>query len=146
MVIPNSIKKEIVTTINTLDTLKKELSQLKDSEINTLIWQIRANLELIYIELKFSLKKEMSIEKWQTDFLEKLKGTSSRKKAIIILNSLNSDSTYFSKLISSNKEKGYRELWELKEIISSIFAAFPAASYSFRDGEVTQKREEIFDF
>ena len=88
----------------------------------------------------------MSIEKWQKDFLEELKGTSSRKKAIIILNSLNSDSTYFSKLISSNKEKCYRELWELKEIVSSVLAAFPAASYSFRDGKVTQKREEIFEF
>ena len=142
---PDEIKKEIVTTINTLDALKKGLPQLKDSEINELIWQIRANLELIYVELKFSLRKEMSIEKWQTDFLEKLKGTSSRKKAIPILKSLNSDSTYFSKLISSNKEKCYRELWELKEIVSSIFGAFPAASYYFRDGKVTQKREEIFD-
>lgn len=146
MVNPDSIKKEIVTTINTLDTLKKELSQLKDSEINELIWQIRANLELIHVELKFSLSKEMSIEKCQKDFLEELKGTRSRKKAMNILNSLNSDSTYFSKLLSSNKEKCYRELWELKEIVSSVIAAFPAASYSFRDGKVTQKREEIFEF
>jgi hypothetical protein len=110
-----SIEKIIAKYSNLLPNLSKH----KDSKINKDLWGIRSDLEYLIVEMKHLLKKDLIEERWQKNFLNELKGTGSKTKAIPMLNE-------YSKTKTS-------------------LIAFPTERFSWKNGKLVKENEEIFE-
>ena len=80
-----NIKEEIGKTISSYNDVIKNLTEMKDNKINDIFWNIRADLEIIIVELKSIVQKEILLERWQKRFHDELKGTKSKEKAKVLL-------------------------------------------------------------
>ena len=140
-----SIKNEIGGIISKYIDVTKNLSEMKDNEINAVFWNIRADLEITIIELKSILHKEILIERWQKKFYEELKGTKSKDKAKAILSQYDKDETRVLNLLTKDLEQAYRYLWKLKEVITVVFEAFPLDKFTWTNGELKENSEKVFE-
>ncbi|MHA1223393.1 MAG: hypothetical protein ACTSP3_09090 [Candidatus Heimdallarchaeaceae archaeon] len=86
------------------------------------------------------------MEKWQKDFFNSFKGTSSKEKAKKLLKTYTLSSDEIVTTYRKSKEEIYRYLWKLKETISLTLKAFPVESYSLENGKIKKlEKEEIFE-
>ncbi|MHA1258612.1 MAG: hypothetical protein ACTSSG_04715 [Candidatus Heimdallarchaeaceae archaeon] len=142
----NEVLRNIKRTSETYSSLIKNINRKKDSIIHSTLWLIRAELELICVELKYLLNKEEKMEKWQKDFFNSFKGTSSKEKAKKLLKTYTLSSDEIVTTYRKSKEEIYRYLWKLKETISLTLKAFPVESYSLENGKIKKlEKEEIFE-
>lgn len=125
--------------------LLDNISSLSSSKINDILWKLRADLELLIIELKFALEKENKTERWQSLFKEELKGTRSKQKAITILESYRKSNQEIQTIFKKKPEQSFRYFWELKETISSILSAFPEQKIEWSNGEMKKVSEDVFE-
>jgi len=140
-----NIRKSIENIITRYSNLLHNLSKYKDSKINRELWEIRSDLEFLIVEMKHFLKKDSIEERWQKSFLNKLKGTGSKTKAIPMLNEYPKTKNSLITEFTKDKEKCFRYLWKLKETISAVLAAFPTEKFSWKNGELVKESEEIFE-
>jgi hypothetical protein len=140
-----NIKKSIEKIMAKYSNLLPNLSKYKDSRINKNLWDIRSDLEYLIVEMKYFLKKDLVEERWQKNFLNELKGTGSKTKAIPMLNEYSKTKTSLITLFTKDKELCYRYLWKLKETITVVLAAFPTESFSWKNGKLVKENEEIFE-
>jgi len=140
-----SFKKEVGSVISRYNDIINNLTEMKESRVNDLFWNIRAELEIIIVELKSILQKEILIEKWQSKFHDELKGTRSKEKAKILLSKYNKSEEQVLLLLSTDLENGYKYLWKLKEVITAILAAFPVDKYIWVNGELKKDSEKVFE-
>ncbi|MHA1345355.1 MAG: hypothetical protein ACTSVO_13855 [Candidatus Heimdallarchaeaceae archaeon] len=140
-----NIMKSIEKIISRYSNLISNLSKYKDSKINKELWEIRSDLEFLIVEIKYFLKKDIIEERWQKTFLNDLKGTGSKPKAIPMLSEYSKAKTSIITLFTKDKEKCYKYLWKLKETITVVLAAFPTEKFSFKNGKLVKESEEIFE-
>lgn len=140
-----NISGSIEKIITKYSNLLLNLSKYKDSKINKDLWEIRSDLEYLIVEMKHFLKKDIIEERWQKSFLNDLKGTGSKTKAIPMLNKYSKTKTNLITLFTKDKELCYRYLWKLKETITVVLAAFPTESFSWKNGKLVKESEEIFE-
>ncbi len=140
-----NIAKEIKLVISKYISLKARLSSKKDPDIHKTFWNIRADLEILLVELKAILYQEDKMEKWQTKFQNELKGTKSKEKAKSILSNYIKDEKEVNSIIINRPKEGYKYLWKLKEVISSILEAFPQEKFVWINGEFKKRNDEIFE-
>lgn len=140
-----NIMKSIEKIISRYSNLISNLSKYKDSKINKELWEIRSDLEFLIVEIKYFLKKDIIEERWQKTFLNDLKGTGSKPKAIPMLSEYSKTKTSIITLFTKDKEKCYKYLWKLKETITVVLAAFPTEKFSFKNGKLVKESEEIFE-
>jgi hypothetical protein len=139
------IEDDIRNLIERFNTLLDNLSDLSSSDINNKLWKLRADLELLIIEIKFFLGKEDKTERWQTTFKNDLKGTSSRQKAEKNLEEYRVDGNKVIEDFEKKPETIYRYLWKLKESISSVLSAFPVDRIDLFNGEIKETSEDVFE-
>lgn len=135
----------ISNSVNRFNSLLDNLSKLSNSKINDILWKLRADLELLIIEFKFVLEKENKTERWQTSFKEALKGTSSKQKAVITLESYRRSNQEIQTIFKKKPEQSFRYFWKLKETISSILSAFPVQKITWSNGEMKKVSEDLFE-
>ena len=124
--LPTKEKLEInIREINKmLEKLLTLTSKTISEEIESLIWNLRAELEMLAVKFKVVLENENGLEKWQNTFLTDLRGTSSTSKAIKILKESTMNSEDSMALFLKNPKESYIYFWKLKETISSVIPAF----------------------
>lgn len=140
-----NLEENISNSINNFNDLLDNLSSLSNSKINDVLWKLRADIELLIIELKFALEKENKTERWQTSFKEELKGTSSKQKAVMMLESYRKSDQEIQTIFKKKPEQSFRYFWELKETISSILSAFPVQKIEWSNGEMKKVSEDVFE-
>ena len=111
---------EVQQTVKSLDKLISAISQGKMNNLEQMVWNLRADLELLILKFKIFLEKEDGKERWQKTFLDNLKGTSSRLKAIEILKGTALSLKETLRIFTKNPVECYKYFWKLKETISSI--------------------------
>lgn len=139
-----NLGEKINNYINVFNDLMDKISSLSSSKINNILWKLRADLELLIIELKFALEKENKTERWQSSFKEELKGTSSKQKAIMMLESYRKSNQEIQTIFERKPEQSFRYFWKLKETISSILSAFPEQKIGWSNGEMKKVSEDVF--
>ncbi len=139
-----NLEENISNSINKFNDLLDNLSSLSNSKINDILWKLRADLELLIIEFKFVLEKENRTERWQTSFKEELKGTSSKQKAIMMLESYRKSNQEIQTIFEKKPEQSFRYFWELKETISSILSAFPVQKIEWSNGGMKKVSRDVF--
>ncbi|MCE7740827.1 MAG: hypothetical protein GOP50_00080 [Candidatus Heimdallarchaeota archaeon] len=121
-------KEDLLRNIQAINkNLEKIISKTAKTPMNgieNLIWDLRAELEMIAIKFKVVLEKEDGKERWQKIYLDNLKGTSSLPKAITLLNETVMNSKDSVALFRKKPVESYKYYWKLKETISSIMPAF----------------------
>ncbi|MHA1401322.1 MAG: hypothetical protein ACTSQE_13320 [Candidatus Heimdallarchaeaceae archaeon] len=122
-----------------LSSIEKKTSSKK----HDILWEIRAELELIIVEIKHLFELGEKLYKWQEEFAKE-RGTSVEEKAIQRLKKFNKTQKTVQKLFNENIEGCYEYLWKLKETISINLKAFPYPKWYWRDGELKKQSEEIF--
>ncbi|MHA1445933.1 MAG: hypothetical protein ACTSSN_04545 [Candidatus Heimdallarchaeaceae archaeon] len=125
--------------------LLDNISSLSSNKINDILWKLRADLELLIIEFKFALEKENKTERWQSSFKKELKGTSSKQKAITMLESYRKSNQEIRTIFKRKPEQSFRYFWELKETISSILSAFLEQKIEWSNGEMKKVSEDVFE-
>ncbi|TET80706.1 MAG: hypothetical protein E3J43_01835 [Candidatus Heimdallarchaeota archaeon] len=140
-----NLEENISNYTKVLNDLLDNISSLSSSKINDILWKLRADLELLIIELKFALEKENKTERWQSSFKEELKGTSSKQKAITMLGSYRKSNQEIQTIFKKKPEQNFRYFWELKETISSILSAFPEQKIKWSNGEMMKISEDVFE-
>jgi hypothetical protein len=140
-----NIRKSIEKIITRYSNLLPNLSKYKDSKINQELWDIRSDLEFLIVEMKYFLEKDIIEERWQKSFLNELKGTGVKTKAIPMLNEYSETKNDLIALFDKDKEKSYRYIWKLKETITVVLAAFPTVKFTWKDGKLVKENEEIFE-
>ncbi len=140
-----NLEEDINNYINKFNDLLDNLSSLSSSKINDILWKLRADLELLIIELKFVLEKENKTERWQSLFKEELKGTSSKQKAMKMLESYRKGNQEIQTIFKKKPEQSFRYFWKLKETISSILSAFAVEKIEWSNGEMKKVSEDVFE-
>jgi len=140
-----NLEENISNSINKFNDLLDNLSSLSNSKINDILWKLRADLELLIIEIKFALEKENKTERWQTSFKEELKGTRSKQKAVMMLESYRESDQEIQTIFKKKPEQSFRYFWKLKETISSILSAFPAQKIEWSNGGMKKVSEDVFE-
>ena len=126
-------------------TVLGNLSKSTNTVLHELLWQLRADLEFLIIDLKNCYNKENKTERWQKDFLEKSKGTSSKSKAIDMLTEYKLTDSQIKSFTTKNPDIQFKHLWKLKEKISSILSAFATRNNFQNNGLDDNGDEEIFE-
>jgi len=138
-------KKKLLSTYKELMKAISSLGSTIGTNYHDLFWNIRANLELTCVELKFLLKKPYQSEKWQKDFLKKITLTRSLKVAKERLNKINKNPEELQELFEKNLEECYQYVWKVKELISSTLNAFPAPEIIKVNGKYKVQNQETFE-
>ena len=137
------LKKEIHQLSSSLDNLISQISELNLNGIDENLWNLRADLEMLIVKIKLLLEKGNGSERWQKDFLEKLKGTKIQEKACDILMDTVMDSENTMIIFEKNLNEIYQYFWKLKEVISSVIPAFQKRELSeYLNNDV---EKEIFE-
>ena len=123
---PNKEKllNDIKIISQTLDDIIEKLDKKPQSNMEENLWDLRADMEMLVVGFKMVLEKEDEKEKWQKMYLENLKGTSSRTKAINILKETIMDQHNTIAIYNKNISESYKYFWKLKETISAVMSAF----------------------
>ncbi len=140
-----NFKKEANDLVSCFNNILENFSSKKDHELYEDLWHLRAELEILTIEIQHSLDLESSLQKWQKNFFKDLKGTSSKTKAKTKLDEFKEVLVDFSNCSSSKLDECYKFLWKLKEIIASVLSAFPAEKYKWINGEFQKEDEKVFE-
>ncbi len=141
----SKLREEIKVTIQDYSKLLENILERPSSEINEVLWKIRADLETIIIELKSTIKDSILKEKWQETFHSENKGTKSKEKAISKLQEFSTKEQEIIILFSKDQNKCYQYLWKLKETISSVISAFPEIRYKWVNNQLREEKERIFE-
>jgi len=140
-----NLEENIGNYISKFNDLLDNLSSLSSKKINDILWKLRADLELLIIEFKCALEKENKTERWQSSFKEELKGTSSKQKAVMMLESYRKSNQEIKTIFKNKPELSFQYLWKLKETISSILSAFPVEKIEWSNGEMKNVSEDVFE-
>ncbi|MCE7747635.1 MAG: hypothetical protein GPJ51_04520 [Candidatus Heimdallarchaeota archaeon] len=140
-----NLEENINNYLNVFNDLLDNISNLSSSKINDVLWKLRSDLELLIIEFKFALEKEDKTERWQSSFKEELKGTSSKQKAITMLERYRKSNQETQTIFKKKPEQSFRYFWKLKETISSILSAFPEQKIEWSNGELKKVSEDVFE-
>ncbi|MHA1200179.1 MAG: hypothetical protein ACTSQF_12705 [Candidatus Heimdallarchaeaceae archaeon] len=136
----DDLLREIQEICKTLEKIISKVAKKPMKGIENLIWNLRAELEMLIIKFRVILEKEDGMERWQKTYLVNLKGTSSLPKAITILNETVMNSEETVAIFKKKPLESYKYFWKLKETISSLMPAFvekrQANSSYFDDGDV----------
>jgi len=140
-----SVEEKIRNYTGNFNEIFDKLTTSSSNSINSKLWKLRADLELLIIEIKFLLKKEDLTERWQSSFRNELKGTSSKHKAETLLKEYNVDKDEVISDFKKRPESVYKFLWKLKETISSVLSAFPSNKIDLFNGEVKESSKDVFE-
>ena len=102
-------------------------------------------IAFLLISTELGVEKDIIEERWQKSFLNELKGTGVKTKAIPMLNEYSETKNDLIALFNKDKEKSYRYIWKLKETITVVLAAFPTVKFTWKDGKLVKESEEIFE-
>ena len=139
----SKIKKEIKTILTEFTDLLKSLDSYANSEINSKLWQIRADAELVCVQIKDLIDNENAVLKIQHKVSETVKGTSKRDKAITLLNHLNIAPNRIEAMNIKDEKDIFKIIWELKETISAVLSAFPQKSFIWKNGDFEEEDEDV---
>ncbi len=143
--IKTNFKKEATDLVATINTILENFSSKKDHELYEDLWHLRADLEILIVEIQHSLNLENKLQKWQKNFFDELKGTSSKTKAKAKLDEFKEKLADFPDCSSNMLSECYKILWKLKEVIASVLSAFPAEKYKWINGEFQKEDEKVFE-
>jgi hypothetical protein len=141
----SDLEQIILETMKAFTDLLASISEKDSNEVNQILWKIRAELEMIVIELKSLISDSILKEKWQEDFHKNFKGTKSKDKAIKKLQEYNLNEIEIKELSSKKRNECYQFLWKLKEVISGVISAFPETRFSWVDNQLQEEKEKIFE-
>jgi hypothetical protein len=141
---PN-FRKEANDLVSRFYKILDDFSSKKDHELYEDFWHLRADLEILIVEIQHSLDLESSLQKWQKNFFEELKGTRSKTKAKTKLDEFKKVLGDFPECSSNKLNECYKILWKLKEVIASVLSAFPAEKYKWINGEFQKEEEKVFE-
>jgi len=141
----SEINQRTKETLQDFNQLVSSLTEKKEHEINRELWKIRSELEVFTIEMKYYLKKGEQTENWQKKFNEESKGTSSKQKALKILDEYNQQNKHLLRKDSNDFSRIYEFIWKLKEVISSVLLAYLAEQYVWREGKFEKENDKIFE-
>ena len=68
-----SVEEKIRNCTSNFNEIFDKLTTSSSNSINSKLWKLRADLELLIIEIKFLLNKEDLTERWQSSFRNELK-------------------------------------------------------------------------
>lgn len=140
-----NFKKEADNLVSCFYNILESFSLKNDHELYEDFWHLRADLEILTVEIHHSINIEDSLQKWQKNFFEELRGTSSKSKAKKNLNEFKEVLSNFPDCSSNNLSECYEILWKLKEIIASVLSAFPTKKYMWINGELQKEEEKVFE-
>lgn len=141
----SKLRKDIQEIIQKYNELLNKTSKIRSSEINEVLWKIRADLETVVIEFKSLTKESILKEKWQESFHKENKGTKSKEKAISKLQEFDKSEQEVNSLFSKNKNECYKYLWKLKETIASVISAFPETHFKWVNNQLQEEKDVIFE-
>jgi len=138
------LKKRIKKILNKYSRVRSSLNKedIPPSENREALWNIRADLELIIVEMKYLYNLKEFYE-WQGEF-KKTRGTANPVKATERLKKFKKSSKRFLESFDKNIEESFRYLWELKETISKNMKAFSYPTWIRRDKKFIKQSEKIF--
>jgi len=140
-----SFKKEANDLVSRFYNILENFYSKRDHELYEDFWQLRADLEILTVEIHHDLGLESSLQKWQKTFFDELKGTSSKNKAKTKLNEFSKVLSDFPDCSLNKLNECYELLWKLKEVIASVLSAFPIEKYKWINGELQKDDEKIFE-
>ena len=136
------VANDLVTRFN---NVLENFDSKKNHELYEDFWKLRADLEILTIEIHHSLGLESNLQKWQKMFFDELRGTSSKKKAKSKLDEFSKVLSIFPDCSSNKLNECYMLLWKLKEVIASVLSAFPLEKYTWINGELQKENEKVFE-
>ncbi len=139
----DDLKLRIKHVITKFKNLLVNIENKKGSTKRTALWNIRADLELITVEIKYFYNLNEQPYDWQLEF-KKEKGTANETKAITKLKAFKKGPSTVLKLFEKDILECYKYLWKLKETISITIEAFPYPKWEIREGKLVKQSEKIF--
>ena len=139
------VKRKVGFVLRKLPRVLKEIGEKPDSTIRDTLWELRAELELSCVIMKYLLKKDYMKEPWQEEFLKKIKETGKKEKAVKQISEARITDKKFLNLFEKDTEMAYQEIWKLKEALSAGLKAFRTETYRIINGKIEKETEEIFE-
>ena len=138
-------RKESEELVARFFNILENFSTKKNHELYEDFWHIRADLEILTVEIHHSLDFDSGLQKWQKSNFEELRGTRSKIKAKKKLDEFKEILIDLPDCSSDKLYECYKILWKLKETITSVLSAFPVEKYKWINGELQKEDEKIFE-
>ena len=141
----SNFKKEANEFVAKFYNILSNFDSKRDPELYEDLWHLRADLEILTVEIQHNLDLDNNLQKWQKTFFDELRGTSSKNKAKLKLNEFSKILSEFPDCSSNSLSDCYKMLWKLKEVIASVLSAFPAEKYKWINGVFQKEDEKMFE-